>query len=233
MVDYTKRPQQPSQPPNQPPNQPQAGGPNLSKVTLTKAAPSISLTKGAGAGGRMRINLNWSQGAAPAKGGFLKRAFAAGSGAVDLDLGCLWELSDGRKGGVQALGNAFGSIDGPPWVMLDGDDRSGTAQGGENLYVNLDRLGDIKRILVYAFIYEGVPNWAAADGVVTLHPVGAPPIEEVRLDEPAADRRACAIALLTNEGGSLQVRREVRYGADQVELDQAFGWGLNWGRGRK
>ena len=30
------------------------------------------------------------------------------SKGIDLDLGCLYELADGRKGVIQALGNAFG-----------------------------------------------------------------------------------------------------------------------------
>ncbi|MDT9592368.1 hypothetical protein RDV89_04780 [Nocardioides zeae] len=191
-------------------------------MTLTKAAPSISLAKGAGAGGQMRINLNWTQ-PPPAKG-FFKRAT---SSAVDLDLGCLWETTDGAKGVVQALGNAYGNLHAAPYVQLDADDRSGQSVGGENLTVNLDRLDQIRRILVFAYIYEGAPSWASADGVVTLHPVGAQPIE-VRLDE-TDDKRFCAIALLTNEGGSLRIQREVRYVAGwQQELDAAYGWGMNW-----
>jgi len=71
------------------------------------------------------VNLNWSQGAPPKKTGFLAKLAGAGSGAVDLDLGCLYELADGSKGVVQALGNSFGSLTSPPYISLDGDDRSG------------------------------------------------------------------------------------------------------------
>ena len=39
---------------------------SLSKVTLTKSAPSVSLTKRGGAGGQLRVNLQWSTGVAPA-----------------------------------------------------------------------------------------------------------------------------------------------------------------------
>jgi len=65
---------------------------------------------------------------------------------INLDLGCLWELADGSKGLVQALGNAFGSLQTPPYGLLDGDDRSGAATGGKNLLVNLDQLRQIRRI---------------------------------------------------------------------------------------
>jgi tellurite resistance protein TerA len=227
MVDYTKRDSGGA-----------GGGVNLSKVTLTKSAPTVSLTKhGASGGGELRINLNWNPrpGGAPQQGGFLKRlAGGAQSSSIDLDLGCLYEFTDGAKGVVQALGNAFASRNsGSPIVTLDGDDRSGQNTEGENMRIDLNRLADIKRILVFAFIYEGTPNWAGADGVVTLYPAGAAPIE-VRLDESDPQARTCAIALLENTGNDLSVRREVRYiNGSQSALDQAYGWGMKWQAGRK
>jgi tellurite resistance protein TerA len=207
------------------------GGVSLNKLTLTKSAPSVSLSKQGAVGGRLRVNLNWN--ARPAGGGGFFKRLTGGGGAIDLDLGCLYELSDGRKGVVQALGNAFGALDRPPFIQLDADDRSGASAGGENLFINLDRAREIRRVLVFAFIYEGVPAWDQADGVVTLFPATGQPIE-VRLDEHAAGARTCAIALIDNSGGDFQIRREVQYiqGA-QDALDRAYGWGMNWQAGRK
>ncbi|GAA5145341.1 hypothetical protein GCM10023340_14500 [Nocardioides marinquilinus] len=204
---------------------------DLNKVQLTKASPTVNLAKGAGAGGRMRVNLNWDQSAgAGQKGGLFGRKK---SGGIDLDLAALWETTDGSKGVVQALGNSFGSLDTPPYVFLDGDDRSGTNTEGENLLINLDHLGQLRRVLVFAFIYEGAPAWADANGVVTLYPQGAAPIE-IRLDEANRSARTCAIALLTPQDGGLTVNREVRYiNGFQQDLDQAYGWGMNWSAGRK
>ncbi|WP_197025276.1 TerD family protein [Nocardioides sp. URHA0032] len=204
---------------------------------MTKAAPSVSLTKQGSVGGTMRVNLNWNARPAgtPASGGFFKRAMGGGSGAIDLDLGCLYEFSDGTKGAVQALGNAFrdrNQFSQNPIIWLDGDDRSGTNQAGENLHIDLSDVSRIRRIMVFAFIYDGVPNWAAADGVVTLFPVSGPQIE-VRLDEHAASSSMCGIAMLENVGGELSVRREVRYVGGHRDLDQAYGWGMNWTAGRK
>src|SRR3954454_1073487 len=205
-------------------------GVSLNKLTLTKSAPAVSLSKQGSGGGRLRVNLNWN--ARPAgKGGFLKRL--TGGGAIDLDLGCLYELADGTKGVVQALGNAFGALDRPPYIQLDADDRSGSSVGGENLFINLDQARNIRRVLVFAFIYEGVPAWDQADGVVTLFPATGQPIE-VRLDEHAAGARSCAVALIDNSQGDLQVRREVQYiNGAQDALDRAYGWGMNWQAGRK
>lgn len=221
---------------------------SLGKVTLTKSAPSVSLTKG-GAGGVLRVNLNWTaRPAAPAgappeeKKGFLKKLQAAAEqgrgagGAIDLDLACLYEYSDGSKGVVQALGNAFRDQHtfGPdPICWLDGDDRSGTVSGGENLFVNLAHAAAIRRVLVFAFIYQGVPNWAAADAVVTLFPAEGGQIE-VRLDEADNQAPLCSIALLTNDGSGIKVNREIKYvrGAQSM-LDKEYGWGMNWARGSK
>lgn len=212
------------------PDQPSSGV-SLNKLTLTKSAPAVSLSKQGSAGGRLRVNLNWNA-RPPGKVGFFKR-LAGATGDIDLDLGCLYELNDGSKGVVQALGNAFGSLDRPPYIQLDADDRSGSSTGGENLFINLDQARNIRRVLVFAFIYDGVPAWDQADGVVTLYPATGQPIE-VRLDEQAGGARSCAIALIDNSTGELQVRREVHYiNGAQDALDRAYGWGMNWQAGRK
>ena len=213
------------------------GSISLQKVTLTAAAPQVSLTKSGGSSGTIRINLNWSSGVAapPAGGGFFKRlaAQAQQSKGVDLDLGCLYELSDGTKGVVQALGNSFGSLDRPPWIKLDGDDRTGGVTSGENMSINLDKPGRFRRVLIFAMIYEGAPNWAAVDGTVTLSPINGPQIE-VRLDASSQASRICAVAQLINSGNDLVVQREVKYiDGGQSVLDKAYGWGMNWTPGRK
>jgi tellurite resistance protein TerA len=212
------------------------------KVTLTKSAPKVSLAKPR-SGGRLTVNLNWNaRGAQDAAGGKGKRGLFAKlqttlmpEPGIDLDLGCLWEFTDGSKGVVQALGNAFEAQDssGRTVLQLDGDDRSGAATGGENLRIDLDRIDSLKRVLVFAMIYEGAPNWEAARAAVTLDAPGQAPIE-VLLDEPDPKARVCGVALIENTDQGLSVRREVRYvkGAQRA-LDEAYGWGMNWTPGRK
>jgi tellurite resistance protein TerA len=141
---------------------------NLSKIELTKKGQSINLSKSNTQSiGEILVNLNWNQ-QTKKSGGFFSSLLGGGSNGVDLDLGCLYELRNGQKGCVQALGNAFGSYHSAPFIELDGDDRTGAVSGGENLRINGNKIADIKRVLVYSFIYEGVANWSEADGVVTL-----------------------------------------------------------------
>ncbi|MBM4569022.1 tellurium resistance protein [Rhodococcus hoagii] len=207
-------------PPRQPTPAPQPV--RLQKVVLTKSSPTVSLAK-SGQAGTMRINLNWTRG----RGGLFR------GGAVDLDLACLYQLKDGTKGVVQALGKSFGNLQYPPYIHLDGDDRSGNNSAGENLHINLAHLSAFKRILIFAYIYDGVPNWSAADGVVTLYPPTGPEVE-VRLDSPDNRARSCAIALLKNEKNELTVTREVNYiHGTQSEISKAYRWGLKWTAGRK
>ena len=224
-IDYTKRPNQPAQTTPQPGQPPAASAP----VVLTKAAPTVSLAKSSS--GTLRVNLNWN--ARPSEPrGFFRKA----EPTLDLDLGCLYEFTDGSKGVVQALGNAYVAADRlsqAPIIRLDGDDRSGSVAGGENLLIDLAQIDKIKRILVFALIYEGAANWAAADGVATLYPVNGPSVT-IRLDDPRDGARICAIAVLEGGGGALQVRREINYiNGGQRALDQAYGWGMQWTAGRK
>ncbi|WEO99057.1 TerD family protein [Streptomyces sp. FXJ1.172] len=208
----------------------------LSKVTLTKATPSVSLAKQGGTSGAMRVNLNWQ--VRKQLSGWGGRRGGGGRGDLDLDLCALYELADGRKGVVQALGNAFGSLHRPPYIHLDGDDRTGAVAAGENLTVNLDHRQDFRRILVFVTIYEGASSFADLHATVTLRPQHGAPID-FSLDECTVPSTVCALALLTNTGGDLLVQREARYlvpergVSPQRTVDRAYGWGMNWTPGRK
>lgn len=211
----------------------------LSKVTLTKAAPAVSLAKQGGTSGAMRVNLNWVTRQQQPKGWAAKLGKAvAGNSGIDLDLCALYELTDGRKGVVQALGNAFGSLSRPPYIHLDGDDRTGSVSAGENLTVNLDQKNNIRRVLIFVTIYEGAKSFADLHATVTLQPQNGAAID-FSLDECTVPSTVCALALITNNAGDLVVQREARYlvpdrgVSPQRTIDQAYGWGMNWTPGRK
>ncbi len=191
----------------------------------------VSLQKGTNAGlGEILVNLNWNS--KPAKQGFLKTLFNGSSG-IDLDLGCLFELKDGRRGAVQALGNAFGSLNQPPFISLDGDDRTGAAANGENLRINGNQVANIKRILVYTFIYEGVANWQQADATVTIKYPGAEDLI-VKMDTYNSSNKMCGLALLENVNDeTFSVEKLVQFFPGHEALDRAYNWGMRWTAGRK
>lgn len=203
---------------------------NLGKITLEKRGNAVSLEKqGNEAYGEILINLNWTMRAAPAKRSFFG---GARSNGIDLDIGCLFEMQDGNKGGVQALGNTFGDYHRPPYIRLDADDRTGSSAGGENLRINGAYWDSLKRVLVYAFIYQGTPNWAEANAVITLKTPGQPEVE-VRLDSENSRQPMCAIALLENDRGTVHVTKLVDYYPGHQDIDRAHQWGLQWVRGKK
>ncbi|MFL5994716.1 MAG: TerD family protein [Streptomyces sp.] len=224
--------------PMAPPPAPAAQPVRLSKVTLTKSAPSVSLAKQGGTSGAMRVNLNW-QVRKQFSGWGSKRGRAVAMHAdLDLDLCALYELTDGRKGVVQALGNAYGALHQPPYIHLDGDDRTGAVASGENLTVNLDHKRDFRRILVFVTIYEGARSFADLHATVTLQPQHGAAID-FSLDECTVPSTVCALAMITNTGDDLVVQREARYlvpdrgVSPQRTVDQVYGWGMNWTPGRK
>ena len=199
----------------------------LEKITLDKKTPSISLEKKTQGFGEIVVNLNWNQGSSGK--GFFGRLT---SRKVDLDLGCLFKLSDGRPGAVQALGGSFGSLQQPPYIQLMGDDRSGASAAGEFLHINGQQWNQLDRVLLFAMIYEGVPNWAETDAVVTIRIPGQPTLE-LRVDSHRNDQRMCALAMLENQSGNIKVTKLVEYFADHRVLDQAYGFGLRWVAGSK
>ncbi|MFJ4366722.1 TerD family protein [Streptomyces chartreusis] len=233
----TMAPPPPAMPPAVPPA-PQGAPVSLSKVTLTKAAPAVSLTKQGGTSGAMRVNLNWQ----------VRKQFSGWASKLgrpvamhndlDLDLCALYELTDGSKGVIQSLGNAYGALHQPPYIHLDGDDRTGAVASGENLTVNLDQQRAFRRILVFVTIYQGARSFADLHATVTLTPQHGAPID-FSLDECTVPSTVCALALITNTGNDLIVQREARYlvpergVSPQRTVDYAYGWGMNWTPGRK
>ena len=220
-------------PPVAAPTAPNAPKMSLSKVSLTKNNRQVSLEKTGAGFGEIRINLNWNKGgAAPtAKTGFFAKLMPAAKG-VDLDLGCLYELQDGERSIVQALGNMFGEFNRAPYIQLSGDDRTGSVSDGEWMRINGQQWSQIKRVIIYAFIYEGAPNWAATDAVVTIHVPNQAPIE-IALTEGDSGKSLCGVVLLENRGGAIHVSREVQYFSSQKPLDEHYGWGLRWSKGSK
>ncbi len=190
---------------------------SLSKVSLTKEKPKVNLSKQDDFG-LIKVNLNWNR--------------TNSSKPIDLDLGVFVRLHDDYIAVVQALGRAFGSLNNTPYIELQGDDRTGSVSDGEWLHINGSCWKLIKEILIFSFIYDGIPSWDNTDGIVTLYVPGQPPIES-RLTEGDKRYRMCAIAKLVNQKGEIEIERVNKYYLGHKEMDNAFNWGFRWTIGSK
>ena len=104
---------------------------------------------------------------------------------------------------------------------------------GENLRIDGNHIADIKRVLVYTYIYEGVANWQQADAVVTIRYPGAEDLV-VKMDDYQSNQIMCGLVLLENVNDeTFSVEKIVQFYRGHQALDQAFGWGMRWTPGRK
>lgn len=117
----------------------ESGSAATNSIVLTRRRPTVSLAKQGALSGNLRVNLSWRmrtsdiEGRSRQSGRLLRplklfqpeavQAHTQGMVNVDLDLGCMYELTDGTKGVVQPLGNLLGDLNGPPYIRLSGDDR--------------------------------------------------------------------------------------------------------------
>jgi tellurite resistance protein TerA len=197
--------------------------------------------------GEIQVTLSWSAPkvqdmaeATPAPKKGLLGGLLGGGGApkapprMDLDLCALYELADGYRGVVQSLGDSLGSFNSAPFLQLMGDSRDGDDSGvaSELIRINGNRWSEVKRLLIYAMIFEGTPNWAQAGGRAVIKVADQLPVS-VKLDQNVNNKRACSICVLENIDGKFAIHKRVETFKNPRELDEAYGWGLQWKAGAK
>lgn len=186
--------------------------------------------------GEIVINLDWN------KGGFFKNLFC---NAVDLDLGCFYEMRDGKKmlidglqfshgrGGDRHHVTRQGCYDHAPYIWHQGDDRGGGASSGEIILVNPNGVSQIKRIIVYTFIYEGVAKWSETNAVVKVKIPGSDDVI-VKMGQQSSSKRFCAIAQLDfGTDNSITVKKLVTFHDSHSDCDKVYSWGFNYSPGSK
>jgi len=163
-------------------------------------------------------------------GKLLKKARKIG---VDLDIGCLYELQNGKRGAIQAFGEKFGDYDEPPFISLSDDERTGDKEGhDEYLLINGQKWNEIKRVLVYIYIYNGAPNWSTIKPQVVIDVPGE---NDLYVTLAAHDEKLalCAVGELENVRGGIKLTNRTEYFPGHEEMDRAFGFGLIWEDGMK
>lgn len=220
---------------------------NLSKISLEKKGDShtISLKK-EDVSKEIKINLNWTaQPDGAQKTGIFGKMFSNKSQEIDLDLGCFLELHEGFKTCIDGL--QFAQDGGPrnqvtrqgcyissPWIWHMGDDRTGgQSQSGETILVNPLGFKDIKRIVVYAFIYEGVARWGETNAIATVSVPNNPDII-VEMGSQNNKNTFCALATIDFIGtNQIRVTRNVSFHNGHAACNDAYNWGMSFKAGRK
>lgn len=175
----------------------------------------------------------------PQKDSFLKKILGSkdkivqSSGGVDLDLGCLYELQNGKRGAIQGFGDNFGDLENTPFIHLTNDERSGDKEGeDEMIIVNGKQWDQIKRLVVYIYIYDGADSWASVRPQIQVRvPQEIPMV--VSLGAKKQELSVCAVAGLENIRGGIKMTNYLEYFPGHLSLDRAFGFGLSWEDGRK
>ena len=163
-------------------------------------------------------------------GRLLKRTQPAN---IDLDLGVLYELTDGRRGAIQALGDTMGHYDEAPYLSLSGDERTGDADGDdESIRLNGRFWSKFKRLLIYVYIYEGAQDWAQVRPQIHLRVSGQKPVV-VMLSSHQKGLGLCAITGIENVRNGMRVTNYTEYFPGHAEMDRAFGFGIDWDEGMK
>lgn len=162
-----------------------------------------------------------------------KEALKANHKGIDLDIGCLYELQNGRRGAVQAFGDMYGALNEEPFISLSGDERTGDAEGeDEVIKVNGKQWDKFKRIVIYIYIYDGADNWEMVKPQIQVRvPEEKPMI--VTLSARRQELALCAVAGLEHIRGGIKMTNFMEYFPGHAAMDRAFGFGLEWDEGRK
>ncbi len=180
------------------------------------------------------IGASWDNVEVQQSGFFGKLLKKATKQGIDIDLGCLYEMQDGTRGCLQAFGDMFGAYNAAPFIQLSGDERTGDKAGDdEGMHVNGQQWQQIKRLVVYVYIYNASAfNWETIRPKITIRIPGEQPL----VITPAIkknDLPVCAVAGIENERGAIKFTNFGEYFPGHAELDRAYGFGLKWDDGRK
>jgi len=142
----------------------------------------------------------------------------------------MYEMQNGNKGVIQPLGENFGNKSQEPFIHLDKDDRSGSASDGENMFVFKPEL--VKRVMFFALIYEGAPNFQSVGGRMTFK-ISNGEVITLSLSNPDSSSIFCAAALFENKNGDYFLTKEERYFAGHQLADAYYNFGFKWTTGSK
>lgn len=145
---------------------------------------------------------------------------------IDLDLAVLWEDDQGKVGVVQALGDEpdrFGRFGKAPYIKLNRDDRAG---GQEIVTINLVRISQLKRFLVFAYVWDATLGGLHDATVTVKHPSDGDYV--INLGQGSG--MSCALTYFeTLPNGDTAFHREAKFfRGSHLEIDKHYHWGVDW-----
>lgn len=182
----------------------------------------------------IHIGLAWNNIILEESKGFMGLIKKMSKKGIDLDLGCFFELTDGTRGILQPFGELFGNLEQIPYILHCGDERTGDAEGDdEYLTINGKQWPQIKRILLYTYIYEGSTDWSQIRPEVNINLHNGDDAIHIKPALKTSTMTVCALAMIKNIKGGMQIVTHGEYFMSQAAMDRAFGFGLEWEDGAK
>lgn len=217
-----------------------AGGVKEKSITdtqdcLDKNGESEIISPPEGGFNNFHIGLAWNNIIVEQTGGFMGLWKKATQQGIDIDLGCFFEMADGTRGILQAFGGLHGNLNRTPFIELSDDERTGDSEGDdEYMTINGVKWPQIKRILIYTYIYEGSTDWSQIQPELTIN-LHMDPVEPLSIRPKLKTNKmtVCALATLENIKDGLRIKTHGEYFTSQAAMDRAFGFGLQWEDGAK
>lgn len=183
---------------------------------------------------QLHVGLQWNNMIVEQSSGFMGLLKKATKQGIDLDLGCFFELQDGTRGILQPFGELFGRFDAPPYIELSGDERTGDAEGDDEFFtINGQKWPQIKRILIYTYIYEGSNDWSQIKPEININLHNGDPVINIKPTLKTTKMTVCALATMKNSNDGIQIVTHGEYFTSQASMDRAYGFGLKWEDGAK
>lgn len=159
-----------------------------------------------------------------------KLAWAGGVGGsqwrarpLDLAVGALYRLRDGRDGVVQFCDFA-GSLDRAPFIQILPEEN----KGGRRellLRINADQIHELAHCVLFAYIVSGAANWRAREIEFSL---GINDKVLIDLPQGGDGNATLALASIDFTAGKLAIARMGEFFPTQRNLAEQAGWRLNW-----
>ena len=145
-----------------------------------------------------------------------------GNKVPDIDLGCMYETIDGKKGVIQSCDGNFGAISKAPYIFLDKDDRARAAKNSEN--VTIYRLEMIKQVIFF-LICQSAEDFQSVNNQMTFQINNGEQIH-IQLNNPDRNFPFCATAMIKNIDSQVNIVKEEKYFPGHNLADDYYQFGF-------